>query len=65
MRGHGTALCEQIYTIDKTRLLRKKGECTDSDMKRINKALHISLGMEESWQDERNMTIHQYRNARQ
>ena len=64
VRGHGTALCEQIFTIDKTRLLQKKGECTDSDMERINKALCISLGMEESWQGERNTTIHQYRNAR-
>ena len=45
VRGHGTALCEQIFTIDKTRLLQKKGECTNSDMKRINKALCISLGM--------------------
>ena len=58
VRGHGTALCEQIFTIDKTRLLQKKGECTSSDMERINKALRISLGMEETWQDERNMTTH-------
>ena len=64
VRGYGTALCEQIFTIDRTRLLQKKGECTDSDMERINKALRISLGMEETWQDERNMTTHQYRNAR-
>lgn len=64
VRGHGTALCEQIYTVDKTRLLQKKGECTDSDMERINKALQISLGMEETWQDERNMTTHQYSNER-
>ena len=48
VRGHGTALCEQIFTIDKTRLLQKKGECRDSDMDRINKALRISLGMEET-----------------
>ena len=64
VRGHGTALCEQIFTIDKTRLLQKKGECTSSDMKRINKALCISLGMEETCQGVRNMTIHQYRNER-
>ena len=64
VRGHGTALCEQIYTIDKTRLLQKKGECTDSDMKRIDKALRISLGMEETWQNERITTTHQYRNER-
>ena len=64
VRGHGTALCEQIFTIDKTRLQQKKGECTDSEMERINKALRISLGMEEPWQNERNTTIHQYRKAR-
>ena len=64
VRGHGTALCEQIFTIDKTRLLQKKGECSSSDMERINKALRISLGMEETWQDERNTTTHQYRNER-
>ena len=62
VRGHGIALCEHIYTIDKTRLIKKKGECTNSDMERINKALLISLGMEEIWQDERN-TTHHYRNA--
>ena len=65
VRGHGTALCEQIFTIDKTRLLHKKGECTSSDMERINKALCISLGMEEIWQNERITTAHQYRNERQ
>ena len=48
VREHGTALCEQIFTIDKARVLQKKGECTSSDMERINKALRISLGMEET-----------------
>lgn len=64
VRGQGIALCEQIFTIDKTRLLQKKGECTSSDMERINKALLISLGMEETWQGVRNTTTHQYRNER-
>ena len=64
VRGHGTALCEQIFTIDRTRLLQKKGECTNSDMERINKALYISLGLEETWQSVRNTTTHQYRNKR-
>ena len=64
VRGQGIALCEQIFTIDKTRLLQKKGECTSSDMERINKALLISLGMEETCQDVRNTTTHQYRNER-
>ena len=65
VRGHGTALCEQICTIDRTRLLQKKGECTSSDMERINKALRISLGMEETCQGERNTTAHRYPNERQ
>lgn len=64
VRGQGTALCEQIFTIDKTRLLQKKGECSSSDMERINKALLISLGMEETWQGVRNTTTHRYRNER-
>ena len=64
VKGHGTALCEQIFTIDRTRLLQKKGECTSSDMNRINKALFRSLGMEETWQEERNTTTHRYRNER-
>ena len=64
VRGQGIALCEQIFTIDKTRILQKRGECTSSDMERINKALRISLGMEETCQDERNTTTHQYRNER-
>lgn len=64
VRGHGTALCEQIHTVDKTRLLQKKGECTDSDMEHINKALCISLGLEEPWQNERITTIHQYSKVR-
>lgn len=58
VRGHGIALCEQIFTIDRSRVLRKRGECTNRDMECINKALCISLGMEEIWQ-ERNIIIHQ------
>ena len=65
VRGHGTALCEQIFTIDKTRVLQKKGECTSSDMERINKALCISLGMEEPWQNERTTNTHQFSRPRQ
>lgn len=42
----------------------KRGECISSDMKLINKTLCISLGMEETWQDERNTTAHRYRNER-
>lgn len=64
VHGHGTALCEQIFTIDKSRILAKKGECTSRDMERINKALHISLGMEEAWQNERTINTHQFRKQR-
>ena len=60
VRGHGTALCEQICTIDKTRVLAKKGECTKSDMERINKALLCSLGMEDIWQNGKDTNTHQY-----
>lgn len=52
------------FVLTATRKTIAKGECTKSDMDRINKALLISLGMEETWQDERNTTTHQYRNAR-
>ena len=48
IHGHGTALCEQIFTIDKTRILTKKGECTSGDMELVNKALRVSLGMEDT-----------------
>lgn len=38
-------LCEQIRTIDKTRLLGKVGLVDDEIMKKINKATIISLGL--------------------
>lgn len=43
--GAGTALCEQIQTIDKDRLVEFKKCCTDKEMMRINKAMMISLGI--------------------
>lgn len=45
MPEHGIALCEQIFTVDKSRVLTKKGDCTKSDMERVNKALLVSLGI--------------------
>ena len=43
--GCGTALCEQIHTIDKDRLMEFKKCCTDREMMQINKAMMISLGI--------------------
>ena len=39
------ALLEQIRTIDKERLINGVGRISDDDMKKINKALMISLGI--------------------
>lgn len=41
-----TALCENIYTIPKTALGDWIRVCTDAEMKRIDEALMISLGIE-------------------
>ena len=38
-------LLEQVRTIDKRRLKEKIGHMTDSDMKKVNKALLISLSL--------------------
>jgi len=43
--GSGTALCEQICTVDKSRLLSLKRICTEKEMMHINKAMMISLGI--------------------
>lgn len=40
-----TVLCEQIRTIDKTRLRGYFGELTASQMARVNKALQIQLNL--------------------
>ena len=42
-----TVLLEQIRTIDKQRLLNKIGSITDLEMKRVEKAINVSLGMRE------------------
>lgn len=39
----GIILCEQIRTIDKTRLISKVAEIKEDKMKEINKALKISF----------------------
>ena len=38
-------LCEQIRTIDKSRLMNKVGQLDASKMKRVDHAIAISLGM--------------------
>lgn len=45
IRGCGTALCEQIHTVDKSRLVDLKKCCTEKEMMKINKAMLISLGI--------------------
>lgn len=39
-------LLEQIRTIDKRRLKEKTGRLAEDDLKKINKALNISFGLE-------------------
>jgi mRNA interferase MazF len=39
------ALCEQICTISKKRLIRYINKCSDSEMRNMNKALAISLAL--------------------
>lgn len=41
-----TALCEQVTTIDKRRIDRICGFCTEKEMKQINEAIKISLALE-------------------
>lgn len=40
-----TALCEQILTVDKKRLMKKIGKVNPIQLERINQALRISLGL--------------------
>ncbi len=40
-----TVLCEQIKTIDKSRLIKHIGTFTSNTMQRINQALCISMGL--------------------
>ena len=48
-------LCEQISTIDKSRLEKCLGHVTDDEMKEIDKAIAISLDI--SREDEKNMEV--------
>lgn len=41
----GTVLCEQVRTIDKSRLFDYMGEATAEEMTRVSKALKIQLNL--------------------
>lgn len=43
-----TALCEQIYTVDVSRIGEFVSVCTDSEMESVDTALMISLGIDTS-----------------
>ena len=40
-----TALCEQIHTVDKSRIIRFAGRISDHELEMINEALIFSLGL--------------------
>lgn len=42
------AMCEQIYTISKSRLGDYCGTCTEDEMARISKCIRIALGLSET-----------------
>jgi mRNA interferase MazF len=37
--------CEQLLTIEKTRLLRRRGAISDEEMRRVDTALRLSLDL--------------------
>lgn len=39
------ALCEAVYSVDKSRITSVIGQCSTSEILRINNALEISLGL--------------------
>lgn len=41
----GTIYCGQLLTIDKTRLLRHRGELDDAKVAEVNRALCVALGL--------------------
>ncbi|MCL2587253.1 MAG: type II toxin-antitoxin system PemK/MazF family toxin [Firmicutes bacterium] len=43
LEGYGLVLCEQIKTIDKSRLLRRLGKLDANGEMRVNTALRLSL----------------------
>ena len=47
-----SALCEQVQTINKNKLGTYVRSCTEKEMKRIDFALKISLGLVDDWHSE-------------
>lgn len=41
-------ICEQLVTVDESRLMSKLSRLSEKDMKEINKAIMISLGVEQT-----------------
>jgi len=42
---NSVAMCEAVYSVDKSRIEKVIGHCTTSEILRINNALAISLGL--------------------
>ena len=49
--GKSVVLLEQIRTIDKTRLIKKMGRLGEDDMRRIDGAISVSMGFENTQND--------------
>ena len=43
--GSSTALCEHIYTVDKSRLGKLMGTCSEEEMDAIDKGILLSLAL--------------------
>ena len=43
---HSTVLCEQICCVDRQRIQRYKGHFGEADMRAVDRALRIQLGLE-------------------
>lgn len=50
-RMPSTAMCEQVVTVSQDRLCEFIRSCSDAEMKAIDKALMISLGLIDDWSD--------------
>ena len=43
------AICEQIFSVSDERIEKYVGHCTEEEMKKIDKALMISIGLDENY----------------
>ena len=43
------AICEQIFSVSDERIGRYIGHCTEEEMRKIDKALMISIGLDENY----------------